>query len=66
MKDIKFTKKEYQGWKDCLEISNGIVDLVATTTVGPRIIRFGFSGDRNEFCEVKDQLGKTGGNDTAW
>ncbi|NSW92610.1 MAG: hypothetical protein HPY74_18490 [Firmicutes bacterium] len=60
---IKITKKEYKGWKNCIEISNGIVDIIATTDVGPRIIRFGFTGKENEFCEVEGQVGTTGGNE---
>ncbi len=62
MGNVNIVKKEYKGWKNCIEISNGIVDLVATTDVGPRIIRFGFEGGANEFCEVTDQVGKTGGD----
>lgn len=61
MGNVTIQKKEYKGWKNCIEISNGIVDLIATTDVGPRIIRFGFVGGPNEFVEIKDQLGTTGG-----
>jgi hypothetical protein len=53
----------YAGWQNCLRLTNGIVDLIATTDVGPRIIRFGFVGERNEFKEFPEQLGKTGGLD---
>lgn len=63
MAQVNITKKEYKGWKSCIEISNGIVDLIATTDVGPRIIRYGFTGGKNEFCEVEEQLGKIGGSD---
>jgi hypothetical protein len=54
-------KVEYGGWPNCRQLSNGIVDLVLTTDVGPRIIRFGFVGERNEFKEYDSMLGKTGG-----
>ena len=60
---VKITKKEYKGWKNCIEISNGIIDLIAVTDIGPRIIRFGFIGKENEFCEVSDQVGTIGGDD---
>lgn len=33
-----------------------------TTDVGPRIIRFGFVGEENEFKEYDEQIGKTGGD----
>lgn len=61
--EVIITKTEYKGWKNCIEISNGIVDLVATTDIGPRIIRYGFTGKENEFVEFEEHLGLTGGND---
>lgn len=63
MESVKIVKKEYKGWENCIEISNGIIDLVAVTDIGPRIIRFGFKDQENELCEVPDQIGTTGGNE---
>lgn len=63
MSTVKVKKKEYKGWKNCIEVSNGIIDLIATTDVGPRIIRFGFVGKENEFYEADDQVGTTGGDE---
>lgn len=63
MGEISIKKVEYRGWTDCFRISNGVIDVVATTAVGPRIIRFGFVGGENEFCEVADQAGTTDGKD---
>ena len=63
MSEVTIKKVEYKGWKNCLEISNGIVDLIATTDVGPRIIKFGFTGKENEFCEFPEHSGKTGGEE---
>lgn len=60
---VTVIKKPYKGWKNCIEVTNGIIDFVATTDIGPRIIRFGFVGKENEFCEVEEQLGTTGGNE---
>jgi len=60
---VKIIKKEYKGWDNCIEVSNGIIDLIAVTDIGPRIIRFGFVGKENEFCEVEDQVGTAGGNE---
>jgi hypothetical protein len=56
-------KVEYKGWPNCYRLSNDLVDLVVTTDVGPRIIRFGFVGEDNEFKEIEDMLGKTGGDE---
>lgn len=53
----------YGGWDNCYRLSNGIVELVATGDVGPRIIRFGFAGGENEFAQFPDQLGKVGGDE---
>ena len=54
----------YGGWDSCHRLSNGVIDLVVTGQVGPRVIRFGFSGQGNLFCEVAEELGRTGGD--AW
>ena len=55
----KTEKVAYGGWPNCIRLSNGTVELIATTDVGPRIIRYGFVGKENEFFEDKEQLGKT-------
>ena len=54
----------YGGWDNCYRLSNGIVDLIITTEVGPRIIRYGFINEANEFAEFEEQVGRTG--DTEW
>lgn len=44
------------GLPDCIKLSNGHVDVIVTTTVGPRILFYGRSGGRNvlgEFPENK-------------
>lgn len=56
-------KIAYGGWPNCYQMSNGVVDLIATTDVGPRIIRFGFTGGENMFKEYADMAGKTGGKE---
>jgi hypothetical protein len=60
---VTIEKISYAGWPNCYRLSNGSVDLVVTTDVGPRVIRFGFVGEENEFKEYKDQLGKVGGDE---
>lgn len=58
---MKMETIPYGGWKNCVRLSNSEVELVATTDVGPRVIRLGFVGGQNLFKEWKDQLGQTGG-----
>jgi hypothetical protein len=53
----------YHGWRECVRLANGVVELVVTTAVGPRIIHFSFIGNENEFATVPDDLGKTGGDE---
>ena len=54
----------YGGWPNCIRISNGEIELVATTDVGPRIIRLGFVGGQNLFKNYEAVLGRTG--DAEW
>ena len=56
-------KIDYHGWPNCCRLSNGLIDLIATTDVGPRIIRFGFVGEENEFREYEETAGKVGGDE---
>jgi hypothetical protein len=55
---------DFGGWPHCIRLSNGEVELVVTTDVGPRVIRFGFVGGQNMFHNYPESLGKTGGD--AW
>jgi hypothetical protein len=54
----------YRGWPNCYRLTSSEVELIATGDVGPRIIRFGFTGDDNEFGEFAEQVGQVGG--TEW
>jgi hypothetical protein len=60
---VEAGKLNYGGWKNCVRLTNGQIELVATTDVGPRIIRFGFVGGQNIFREYLEQVGKTGGEE---
>ena len=55
---------EYGGWTGCIRLSNGEIELVATTVVGPRIIRLGFVGGQNLFHNYPSTLGRIG--DREW
>lgn len=63
MADVRVQKISYSGWDNCVQITNGIVDLIITADVGPRIIRYGFLHQENEMCEVESTMGLTGGGE---
>jgi hypothetical protein len=52
---------EFEGWKDCLRLSNGAAEVVVTTTFGPRIIRYGLMGGANALHVIPETRGKIGG-----
>ena len=56
-------KVSFGGWPNCYRLSNGESELIVTTDVGPRVIRYGFTGGQNLFYEKSDELGKSG---EAW
>lgn len=71
--NVKVEKTEYKGWSNCYRVSNGEIELIVTGDVGPRVIRFGFTGGQNLFKEFPEQLGRTGedkfqlrGGDRVW
>ena len=47
------------GWK-CLRLANDEVEVVITRDVGPRVIRFGYTGAANLFREMPGQQGGRG------
>jgi hypothetical protein len=61
---VKIEKTQYRGWPNCYRLSNGEVELIVTTDVGPRVIRYSFVGGQNLFKEFDDQMGKHG--ETSW
>src|SRR3970282_824316 len=61
---IGIEKVAYGGWENVYRLSNDRVEALVTADVGPRVIRFGFVGQANEFHEVAEHLGKYGGD--AW
>lgn len=50
----------YNGWKNNVRLANKEVELIITKEVGPRVIRFGFIGEKNLFAEIKSQQGVAG------
>ena len=59
MAEVKIERVNFNGWPNCIRMSNGTVELIATTDVGPRVIRYGFVGKENEFFVDPTQTGKT-------
>lgn len=52
-------KVNYLGQPDCYRLSNETVELIATTNVGPRILRYAFPGEDNILGEVPDAMVQT-------
>lgn len=51
MSKITITEIEYKNYGRCLEMSNGIVKLIATVDIGPRIINYSFADGENIMFE---------------
>jgi hypothetical protein len=50
----KVEKISYLGLPNCYRVSNGEVEAVVTSDVGPRIVRYGFRGAENMLGEVPE------------
>jgi hypothetical protein len=50
----------YRGWNNAYKLSNGVVDLIVTADVGPRILFYGFRNGENQLYEVDADAGKAG------
>ncbi|HZT33477.1 MAG TPA: hypothetical protein VFA33_26555 [Bryobacteraceae bacterium] len=61
---VTIQKVNYKGWPNSYRISNGEVELVITSDIGPRIMRYAFVGGQNLFKEFEESLGKSG--EAAW
>ncbi len=56
-------KINFGGWNTCYRLSNGVVEVVITGEVGPRIIHFGLTNGENVFKEFSQMMGRTGGDE---
>ena len=52
-------KISYLGHPNCFRLSNGTVEVIVSTDIGPRVLRYGFCGGENLFAEVPDLVTKT-------
>ena len=50
---IELKQVDFYGFKNALELTNGIVKLIVTTDVGPRILFYGYENGQN-FMKVFD------------
>jgi hypothetical protein len=57
--DVKVDRVACLGQPDCVRLSNGTVEVVMPTAVGPRVLRYGFVGGDNLLGEVPDQGSET-------
>ncbi len=62
MTGYKFQEIEYKPFGRCLQIDNGLIDIVVTLDIGPRVIRMGALNQKNVFCDDAP-LTITRGND---
>jgi hypothetical protein len=59
---VGIERTTYGGWEHIYRLHNDQIEVFVTEDVGPRVIRFGFVGGPNEFREVPEHMGKTGGD----
>ena len=59
---VKIERVVFEGWKDCLKISNGIMEVIATTEVGPRILGLNLVGRENMLYLIPEDKGQTNGD----
>jgi len=53
----------FEGWPNCIRLSNREIELIITTDVGPRIIRCGYINRQNLLYVSGSERGKTGGSE---
>jgi hypothetical protein len=53
----------YRGWNNGYKLSNGTIEMIVLADVGPRIISYGFCNEENEFYEVEQDSGLSGGRE---
>lgn len=58
-----YEKINYDGWPNCIRLYNNSIEVIVTTDVGPRIVKFGFIGKQNFLYMVPTHQGSAGGND---
>lgn len=57
--EVKVERLTYFNQPNCIRLSNGTVEVIVTTAIGPRVIRYGFIGGDNMLAELPDLSVKT-------
>ena len=57
--EVKVERVTYFNQPNCIRLSNGVVEVLVTTAIGPRVIRYGFVGGQNLMGEVPEASVKT-------
>lgn len=57
---VTMEKVAWGGWDNCYRVANQDVELILTTDVGPRVMRYAFHGGPNLFLELPGELGRSG------
>lgn len=55
--EVRVDKVRCLNLPNCYRLSNNVVEVIVTTDVGPRIIRYAFIGDENILAELSDDDG---------
>ena len=63
MTNFVIEKVEFMGWPNCFRLSNGRIQLIVTTDVGPRIIHLSIHDGENIFRVYDELAGQTGGDE---
>lgn len=58
---VRVERTTFGGWPNCYRISNGRLEVIATTDIGPRIMSVRLDGGPNLFYVREDFAGKSGG-----
>lgn len=62
MKKNQLDLVDFAGWPLCVRLTNSVIELYATTEVGPRILRLGFVDGPNMFFVDPGEQGLVGGD----
>lgn len=57
---VRIEKLAWGGWPNCYRVANQEVELIVTTDVGPRVMRYAYHNGPNLFLELPDELGGAG------
>lgn len=51
------------GWENNIRMTNGTLEVIATTDVGPRVLHLSLVGERNIFRILEEECGRSGGDE---